>query len=43
MSLNLSRTFILLKVLNLIVGLHVSEEDEKIGMDISQHGEWIPT
>lgn len=36
-------TVILLKVIDKIVGLRVSEEDEKIGMDISQHGERIPT
>ena len=32
-------TFILLKITDLITPLRVSDEDEKIGLDISQHGE----
>ncbi|MCX5780095.1 MAG: ammonium transporter [Firmicutes bacterium] len=32
-------TFIILKVLSLFGSLRVSEEDEEIGLDISQHGE----
>jgi Amt family ammonium transporter len=32
-------TFIILKVVDAIVGLRVSEEDETLGLDISQHGE----
>ena len=32
-------TFILLKIVNAIVGLRVSEEDETLGLDLSQHGE----
>lgn len=32
-------TFILLKITDLITPLRVSEEEEKIGLDISQHGE----
>jgi Amt family ammonium transporter len=32
-------TFILLKVLDLTVGIRVSEEDEELGLDLTQHGE----
>lgn len=32
-------TFILLKVLDLTIGIRVSEEDEELGLDITQHGE----
>jgi Amt family ammonium transporter len=32
-------TFIMLKVLDLTMGLRVSEEDETTGLDLSQHGE----
>ncbi|MFH0702219.1 MAG: ammonium transporter [bacterium] len=32
-------TFIILKVLDIIMGLRVSEEDETTGLDLSQHGE----
>ncbi len=32
-------TFILLKVIDLTIGLRVSEEDEEVGLDLSQHGE----
>lgn len=32
-------TFILFKIVDKIVGLKVSKEDESIGLDISQHGE----
>ncbi len=32
-------TFIILKVLDVVMGLRVSEEDEKQGLDLSQHGE----
>jgi len=32
-------TFIILKILDVIVGLRVTEEDEVTGLDISQHGE----
>ncbi len=32
-------TFILLKILDPIMGLRVSEEEEVQGLDISQHGE----
>jgi len=32
-------TFILLKLIQATVGLRVSEEDENLGLDLSQHGE----
>ena len=32
-------TFIILKVLDMTLGVRVSEEDEIMGLDISQHGE----
>jgi len=32
-------TFIILKVLDLTMGLRVSQEDEIVGLDLSQHGE----
>ena len=32
-------TFILLKVLDLTMGIRVSEQDEELGLDITQHGE----
>ncbi len=32
-------TFIILKVLDMTIGVRVSEEDEIMGMDVSQHGE----
>lgn len=32
-------TFVILSVLDKIMGLRVSEEDEAVGLDISQHGE----
>jgi len=32
-------TFVLLKVVDRVVGLRVSEEDETFGLDLSQHGE----
>ncbi len=32
-------TFILLKLIELIMGLRVSEEDEMVGLDLSQHEE----
>ncbi len=34
-------TFIILKVLDVIMGLRVSEEEEEEGLDITQHGEQI--
>ncbi len=32
-------TFIILKVLDVVMGLRVSEEEEIQGLDVSQHGE----
>ena len=32
-------TFVILKVLDLTIGIRVSEEDEIAGLDVSQHGE----
>ena len=32
-------TFIILKVVDLLVGLRVSSEDEEVGLDLSQHSE----
>jgi Amt family ammonium transporter len=32
-------TFILLKIVDAVVGLRVSQEDETVGLDMSQHGE----
>ena len=32
-------TFVILKVLDLVMGLRVSEEEELAGLDVSQHGE----
>ena len=34
-----SRDLLLLKLVNLLVGLRVSEEDESLGLDLTQHGE----
>ena len=34
-------TFILLKMIDLTIGLRVSADDERIGLDLSQHGERI--
>jgi len=35
-------TFILMKVLNKVMGLRVSDDEENVGLDISQHGERVP-
>jgi Amt family ammonium transporter len=32
-------TFVILRVLDVVWGLRVSEEEEKVGLDVSQHGE----
>ena len=32
-------TFILLKIVDVMVGLRVSEEEEREGLDVTQHGE----
>jgi Amt family ammonium transporter len=39
MGYSFAVTFVILKVLDLAIGLRVSEEEEVIGVDISQHGE----
>jgi len=38
-ALAASATYLLLKVVDRLVGLRVSEEDETVGLDLSQHGE----
>ncbi len=35
-------TFILLKVLDRVMGLRVSDDEEEIGLDLTQHGERVP-
>jgi Amt family ammonium transporter len=32
-------TFVILKVIDLIIGLRVTEQEERIGLDLSQHDE----
>lgn len=39
MAYSLFMTMIILRVLDWVLGLRVSEEEEKVGLDISQHGE----
>jgi len=34
-------TFVILKVLDLVMGLRVAEEAEREGLDVSQHGERV--
>ncbi len=34
-------TFVILKVIDMLVGLRVAEEEEREGLDISQHGEQV--
>ena len=34
-------TFIILKLIDMVIGLRVSEEDEREGLDLSQHGEQV--
>ena len=34
-------SFIILKVIDMVVGLRVSEEEEREGLDISLHGERV--
>jgi Amt family ammonium transporter len=38
-ALAIVATFLILKVVDAVVGLRVTEEDETLGLDISQHGE----
>ena len=39
LAYSLVATLIILRVLDLLFGLRVSEEEEKLGLDLSQHGE----
>ena len=32
-------TFVILKVIDVVMGLRVSEEDESVGLDLAQHNE----
>jgi Amt family ammonium transporter len=32
-------TFLIVKVVNAVIGLRVDQEDESAGLDLSQHGE----
>ena len=32
-------TFIILKIVDAVIGLRVDQEDESVGLDLSQHGE----
>ena len=34
-------TFIILKVIDLVIGIRVEADDERMGLDLSQHGERI--
>jgi Amt family ammonium transporter len=34
-------TFIILKVIDLVIGIRVESDDERMGLDLSQHGERI--
>jgi Amt family ammonium transporter len=38
-ALAVSGTFLLLKIVDLLVGVRVTEEEEIQGLDLSQHGE----
>ena len=37
-------TYVILKVLDAVMGIRVTEEEEEVGLDVSQHGEaaYIP-
>ena len=39
MALAAAATFLILKVVDATVGLRVSEEEETLGLDLTQHGE----
>jgi hypothetical protein len=32
-------TFVILKVIDLVIGLRVTAEEEEVGLDLTQHGE----
>jgi len=34
-------TFVILKVIDLVIGIRVNADDERMGLDLSQHGERI--
>ena len=34
-------TFIILKVIDLVIGIRVESDDERMGLDLSQHGERV--
>ena len=34
-------TFIILKVIDIVIGIRVDADDERMGLDLSQHGERI--
>ncbi|MBL8321023.1 MAG: ammonium transporter, partial [Acinetobacter sp.] len=34
-------TFVILKVIDLAIGIRVASDDERMGLDLSQHGERI--
>ncbi|MFM0246200.1 ammonium transporter, partial [Paraburkholderia sediminicola] len=34
-------SFVLLKVIDVVMGIRVSEEDERVGLDVSLHGEAV--
>jgi Amt family ammonium transporter len=34
-------SYVILKVIDLTIGLRVSEDDEREGLDVSQHGEHV--
>ena len=38
-ALSGTMTFVLLKIVNATIGLRVNEEEEDLGLDLSQHGE----
>ena len=34
-------TFLILKVIDLVIGIRVESDDERMGLDLSQHGERV--
>ena len=34
-------TFVILKVIDVVIGIRVEADDERMGLDLSQHGERI--
>jgi len=41
LAYGLVMTFIILKVIDLVIGLRVSEEEEREGLDVALHGEHV--